>query len=137
MMVESALVVTDSGGIQEEACAMGKPTLVLRNVTERQEGVVSGATRVIGTRAEDIVREVTRLLSDRAALRALARSTPCFGDGRAAERIVGAVRHVFLNGKRPLDFDLVLARRGAARGNGHGARGTGRRTAAVPAPIPH
>jgi UDP-N-acetylglucosamine 2-epimerase (non-hydrolysing) len=64
VLARSLLIVTESGGIQEEACTVGKPALVLRNVTERQEGVATGSTRVIGTRKDAIVREVTRLLSD-------------------------------------------------------------------------
>ena len=82
------LVISDSGGVQEEATALGKPVLVLRDETERQEGVKAGALKLIGTDSQRIVRETNRLLSDPRAYRKMCQASAVFGDGRAAERIV-------------------------------------------------
>jgi len=84
----AALVLTDSGGIQEEAPGLGVPTLVLREVTERPEGVEAGVLKLVGTGPDRIVREARRLLDDPAAHAAMARAVNPFGDGHAAERIV-------------------------------------------------
>jgi len=81
------LVVTDSGGVQEEAPCLGKPVLVLRDKTERPEGIAAGVVRLVGTNRERIVAEVTRLLSDPAAYAAMAREVNVYGDGLAARRI--------------------------------------------------
>jgi UDP-N-acetylglucosamine 2-epimerase (non-hydrolysing) len=86
------LVLTDSGGLQEEAPALGKPVLVLRRTTERPEAVSAGTARLIGTDSADIVAEASRLLSDAAAYEAMARAHNPFGDGRASGRIVTAAR---------------------------------------------
>ena len=82
------LMLTDSGGVQEEAPALGKPVLVMRETTERPEGVAAGTAKLVGTNADSIVREATRLLDDPAAYAAMARAHNPFGDGRAAARIV-------------------------------------------------
>lgn len=82
------LVITDSGGIQEEAPTFGRPTLVLRDTTERPEGVEAGVALLVGTDEERIVAEATRLLTDQAAYTAAAQAANPYGDGRAAERIV-------------------------------------------------
>jgi UDP-N-acetylglucosamine 2-epimerase len=87
------LVLTDSGGIQEEAPSFRKPVLVLREVTERPEGVAAGVAAVVGTGEERIVEETSRLLSDRAAYERMASGASPYGDGRAAERIVEALLH--------------------------------------------
>ena len=81
------LVLTDSGGVQEEAPALGKPVLVMRETTERPEGVAAGTSRLVGTCTETIVRETTRLLDDSQAYAAMARAHNPFGDGQAAMRI--------------------------------------------------
>ncbi len=81
------IVLTDSGGIQEEAPTFGKPVLVLREKTERPEGVEAGVARLVGTRRERIVEEASRLLTDETAYRRMARRSNPYGDGRAAERI--------------------------------------------------
>jgi len=91
LMKAAHLILTDSGGIQEEAPALGKPVLVLRDVTERPEAVESGAAKVIGTDSERIVAETERLLYDEAAYRHMARVTSPYGDGHAAERIVRVI----------------------------------------------
>lgn len=84
----STIILTDSGGVQEEAPSLGKPVLVMRDSTERPEGVEAGAVRLVGPHAERIVAETLRLLTDRAAYDAMARVANPYGDGRAAERIV-------------------------------------------------
>jgi UDP-N-acetylglucosamine 2-epimerase len=90
-MKRSYLVVTDSGGIQEEATGLGVPALVLREVTERPEGVDTGALRLVGTDRARIVSEVTRLLGDTAEYARMASADNPFGDGHAAERIVASL----------------------------------------------
>ena len=87
VLARSHLVLTDSGGIQEEAPALGKPTLVLREKTERPEAVAAGVVRLVGTNRERIVDETSRLLSDPQAYQAMARPVHVYGDGRAATRI--------------------------------------------------
>jgi UDP-N-acetylglucosamine 2-epimerase (non-hydrolysing) len=86
------LVLSDSGGLQEEAPALGKPVLVLRRTTERPEAVTAGTARLIGTASEDIFREMARLLDDAEAYGAMARAHNPFGDGQASGRIVAAAR---------------------------------------------
>jgi UDP-N-acetylglucosamine 2-epimerase (non-hydrolysing) len=85
------LVLTDSGGVQEEAPALGKPVLVLRDTTERPEGVAAGNARLVGTDPDRIVAEVTRLLDDPAARAAMALVSNPYGDGRAAARIAAII----------------------------------------------
>lgn len=85
------LVLTDSGGVQEEAPALGKPVLVMRDTTERPEGIVAGTARLVGTDPDRIVAEVERLLDDQPAYQAMARAHNPFGDGTAADRIAAIV----------------------------------------------
>lgn len=85
------LVLTDSGGVQEEAPALGKPVLVLRDMTERPEAVAAGTARLVGTDPDRIVTEVTRLLDDPDLYAAMARAHSPYGDGRAAARIAADV----------------------------------------------
>lgn len=84
----ATLMLTDSGGVQEEAPALGKPVLVMRETTERPEGVAAGTARLVGTDADTIVAETERLLDDADAYAAMARAHNPFGDGRSASRIV-------------------------------------------------
>ncbi len=91
VMQRATLVLTDSGGLQEEAPALGKPVLVLRNETERPEAVDLGVARLIGTDPFRIVAEVSRLLTDPAAYNDMAKGISPYGDGRAAERIADIV----------------------------------------------
>lgn len=88
MMKRAYLVLTDSGGIQEEAPALGKPVLVLRDTTERPEAVPAGTARVIGTERQKIVVETLRLLDDAEAYACMAKALNPYGDGYAAKRIV-------------------------------------------------
>ena len=83
----STLMLTDSGGVQEEAPALGKPVLVMRETTERPEGIAAGTARLVGTDADRIVAETERLLDDETAYAAMARAHNPFGDGRSAARI--------------------------------------------------
>lgn len=87
------LVLTDSGGVQEEAPALGKPVLVMRETTERPEGVAAGTARLVGTDEDRIVSEVFTLLDDSRAHAAMARAHNPFGDGRAADRIAETLHH--------------------------------------------
>jgi len=89
------VVLTDSGGVQEEAPALGKPVLVMRETTERPEGVVAGTARLVGTDPDRIVSEISTLLDDDAAYSAMARAHNPFGDGQASARIAGIVAHGF------------------------------------------
>jgi len=92
-MQRAWLVVTDSGGLQEEAPALGKPVLVLRDVTERPEAVAAGAVRIVGTARNAVLRALTDLHRDQSAYERMARPVFPYGDGRAAERIVTALRN--------------------------------------------
>ena len=83
----SHLMLTDSGGVQEEAPALGKPVLVMRETTERPEGLVAGTAKLVGTDADTIVRETERLLDDPQAYSAMARAHNPFGDGQSSQRI--------------------------------------------------
>lgn len=91
----SFLMLSDSGGVQEEAPAFGTPVLVLRNTTERPEAVAAGTARLVGVETAAILREAGRLLADPAAHAAMARALNPFGDGRASERITGLIEHRF------------------------------------------
>jgi UDP-N-acetylglucosamine 2-epimerase (non-hydrolysing) len=95
LMARCRLVLTDSGGVQEEAPALGKPVLVMRETTERPEGVAAGTARLVGTDADRIVSEISTLLDVPQAYSAMARAHNPFGDGHAAERIAGIVAHGF------------------------------------------
>jgi UDP-N-acetylglucosamine 2-epimerase (non-hydrolysing) len=91
LMKHASLVLTDSGGLQEEAPAMGKPVLVMRAVTERPEGVQAGTVRLVGTDTDIIVTQATHLLDDPQAYAAMAQAINPYGDGKAAMRIVNAI----------------------------------------------
>ncbi len=91
VMKQSTLILTDSGGIQEEAPGLNVPVLVLRETTERPEGVMAGCVRLVGTEVERIVAESNRLLESEAARREMTRNVNPYGDGKAAERIVEAL----------------------------------------------
>jgi len=92
LMDRAYLVLTDSGGLQEEAPGLGKPVLVLREVTERPEAVAAGTVRVVGTSCRRIVEETAILLDDSEVYERMARAVNPYGDGRASQRIVAALR---------------------------------------------
>jgi UDP-N-acetylglucosamine 2-epimerase (non-hydrolysing) len=100
----STFVLTDSGGLQEEAPTLGKPVLVMRRETERPEGLEAGTLRLIGAEYADIVEETRRLLTDRSLYGRMAHASNPYGDGRAAERIVGWLLHVLRDGPAPDEF---------------------------------
>ena len=91
LMAKVDIVLTDSGGIQEEAPALGKPVLVLRDTTERPEAVEAGTVKLIGTAYEDVLRETNRLLDDEKHYRSMAEAANPYGDGKACERIIKAI----------------------------------------------
>lgn len=95
LMAHCRLVLTDSGGVQEEAPWLGKPVLVMRDTTERPEGVAAGTALLTGPKAQAIVEHATRLLSDQASYQAMASATSPYGDGHASERIVERIRQYF------------------------------------------
>ena len=88
LLAIAEIMLTDSGGVQEEAPALGKPVLVMRETTERPEGVTAGTAKLVGTGADTIVTEIFTLLDDKAAYESMARAHNPFGDGHAARRIV-------------------------------------------------
>ncbi|MGH9580224.1 MAG: non-hydrolyzing UDP-N-acetylglucosamine 2-epimerase, partial [Terriglobales bacterium] len=100
-MAASHLILTDSGGVQEEAPSLGKPVLVLRETTERPEGVALGAARLVGTQKESIIAATLALFSDEKKYRQMVANRNPYGDGRAAQRIVQGLLHYFGNGPKP------------------------------------
>jgi UDP-N-acetylglucosamine 2-epimerase (non-hydrolysing) len=94
-MQRAYFILTDSGGVQEEAPALGKPVLVLRDETERPEAVEQGVVKLVGPHYERILEEAQRLLNDESAYQAMARGLSPYGDGQAAGRIVKTLREHF------------------------------------------
>ncbi|MCK8816272.1 UDP-N-acetylglucosamine 2-epimerase (non-hydrolyzing) [Natroniella sulfidigena] len=97
LMARSHLIVTDSGGIQEEAPSLNKPVLVLREVTERQEAVETGAIKLIGTTSEQIISQINHLLTDQQQYDQMAQAENPYGDGQASQRIVRKILDLFAN----------------------------------------
>lgn len=93
LMNHSWLILTDSGGVQEEAPSLGKPVLVMRDTTERPEAVSAGTVRLVGTQRATIVREVTHLLNDQQAWQTMSQAHNPYGDGKACERIIAALKN--------------------------------------------
>ncbi|WP_127021641.1 non-hydrolyzing UDP-N-acetylglucosamine 2-epimerase [Rheinheimera mangrovi] len=92
LMSRSTVVLTDSGGIQEEAPSLGKPVLVMRDTTERPEAVAAGTVKLVGTDADVIVREVSRLLTDKAYYEQMSFAHNPYGDGKACARIIDTIK---------------------------------------------
>ncbi|NMR20526.1 non-hydrolyzing UDP-N-acetylglucosamine 2-epimerase [Cellulomonas fimi] len=107
MLSVATVVLTDSGGVQEEAPSLGKPVLVMRENTERPEAVDAGTVMLIGTDEQRIVDEVTRLLHDADHYAAMANAVNPYGDGRASERTVAAIAHHLGLGERIDDFGVI------------------------------
>ncbi len=107
LMSLSSLVLTDSGGIQEEAPSLGKPVLVLRDTTERPEAVAAGTVRLIGTDKDVVYEETKRLLTDSDAYHAMSMAVNPYGDGKASKRIVQAILHTF-GGKKEAPEEFCL-----------------------------
>jgi UDP-N-acetylglucosamine 2-epimerase (non-hydrolysing) len=116
LLQRATLVVTDSGGVQEEAPSLGKPLLLLRRVTERPEAFDAGAALLVGTDPDRIVVEASRLLEDPSAYRAMTGVPNPYGDGRAAGRVVEAIER-FLAGEVPVLEASREFRPGAVRGS--------------------
>lgn len=104
LMAAATVVLTDSGGVQEEAPSLGKPVLVMRENTERPEAVAAGTVRLIGTDEARIVAEVSELLDDADAYGRMATAVNPYGDGEAAQRCVAAIEHMLFGTPRAADF---------------------------------
>lgn len=100
LMNQSRLILTDSGGVQEEAPSLGKPVLVMREVTERQEGVDAGTVQLVGTNTEKIVKSVESLMTDETIYRNMSQAINPYGDGNASKRILEAITEYMSNDKR-------------------------------------
>ncbi|MBE7339978.1 non-hydrolyzing UDP-N-acetylglucosamine 2-epimerase [Corynebacterium aurimucosum] len=105
LLDRATIILTDSGGVQEEAPALGKPVLVMRQNTERPEAVVAGTVKLVGTNRSLIVAEAKLLLDDDAAYTSMANAVNPYGDGKAAERAVAAISELLGVGERLPDFD--------------------------------
>jgi UDP-N-acetylglucosamine 2-epimerase (non-hydrolysing) len=101
-----AVVVTDSGGVQEEAPSLGKPVLVIRETTERPEGIAAGTVRLVGTRSEDVAEHLLLLLDSESEYQSMANAVNPYGDGRAAIRSLAAIEEELSVGTRLADFSV-------------------------------
>jgi UDP-N-acetylglucosamine 2-epimerase (non-hydrolysing) len=120
------IVITDSGGIQEEAPSLGKPVLVTRETTERTEGLAAGTLRLVGTNPRVIFDEANRLLQSEEAYREMAEAENPYGDGHAAERIVACLEHLLLGTNPPSQFGTGYSRAAVAIAAGmRSGRGVG------------
>ncbi|MCL2592168.1 MAG: UDP-N-acetylglucosamine 2-epimerase (non-hydrolyzing) [Defluviitaleaceae bacterium] len=105
LMARSYMVLTDSGGLQEEVAHLNKPVLVLRNVTERPEGIEAGTLKLAGNKREGIYKNATLILDDKEEYEKMANAKNPFGDGHAAERIVAAIKYHFgILSEKPEEF---------------------------------
>ena len=103
---QSYLILTDSGGVQEEAPSLGVPVLVLRDQTERPEGVAAGTLRLVGTKTQAVYETIRELFEDSAAYEKMSKASNPYGDGKASLRITEAIAHYFQLADRPEDFSL-------------------------------
>lgn len=115
LMNRAHIVVTDSGGVQEEAPALSKPVLVMRENTERPEAIAFGVARLVGTDEEVLAREITRLLDEEDAYAEMANAANPYGDGLASARILGGMAELMGVGERIADFRAAGAEEGAER----------------------
>jgi UDP-N-acetylglucosamine 2-epimerase len=104
-MTRAYMIITDSGGVQEEGPTLKKPILVFRKVTERPEGLAMGGVKLVGLNRENVVYEASRLLSNPAAYERMIPPFNPYGDGHAAKRIIEAILHHFNFGDPPRAFD--------------------------------
>jgi UDP-N-acetylglucosamine 2-epimerase (non-hydrolysing) len=105
LMARAHLILTDSGGIQEEAPSLGKPVLVLRDTTERPEAIEAGTVKLVGTHEEDVYRETKMLLDNQQEYNRMANAVNPYGDGQASERIMEGILHYFgRRDERPKSF---------------------------------
>ena len=106
LAARSYFIMTDSGGVQEEAPSLGKPVLVLRDTTERPEGVEAGTLKLVGTESEKVKEEMEELLDNDAEYRRMAQAKNPYGDGKASERILDAIAYYFgVTDKKPIEFE--------------------------------
>ena len=105
LMHRAYLILTDSGGVQEEAPALGKPVLVLRDTTERPEAVAAGTVKLIGTNEQVVYQEAKKLLEDKAEYNSMSEACNPYGDGKASQRIVQAILYRYgLSSEKPDSF---------------------------------
>lgn len=107
LMRRASIILTDSGGVQEEAPSLGRPVLVMRDTTERPEAVSAGAARLVGTKQDSIVRSVTELVSDSDAYRRMANAVNPYGDGESSSRVLDALLWRYRGASRPTAFACV------------------------------
>lgn len=108
LAAKSYMIMTDSGGVQEEAPSLGVPVLVLRDTTERPEGVAAGTLKLIGTKTESIIKEMSKLLENEQEHKRMSNSCNPYGDGDASQRILTSILFMFKQiGKRPDDFEQI------------------------------
>lgn len=106
LAARSYFIMTDSGGVQEEAPSLGKPVLVLRDTTERPEGVEAGTLKLVGTESEKVKEEMEELLDNDAEYQRMAQAKNPYGDGKASERILDAIAYYFgVTDKKPIEFE--------------------------------
>ncbi|WP_034990249.1 non-hydrolyzing UDP-N-acetylglucosamine 2-epimerase [Ligilactobacillus salivarius] len=106
LAARSYFIMTDSGGVQEEAPSLGKPVLVLRDKTERPEGVEAGTLKLVGTESEKVKKEMEELLDNDAEYQRIAQAKNPYGDGKASERILDAIAYYFgVTDKKPIEFE--------------------------------
>lgn len=105
LAAKSYMIMTDSGGVQEEAPSLGVPVLVLRDTTERPEGVEAGTLKLVGTQTETIIKEMTKILENESEYKKMATTNNPYGDGQASKRILSAILHEFgIDKQRPTEF---------------------------------
>lgn len=106
LAARSYFIMTDSGGVQEEALSLGKPVLVLRDTTERPEGVEAGTLKLVGTESEKVKKEMEELLDNDAEYQRMTQAKNPYGDGKASERILDAIAYYFgVTDKKPIEFE--------------------------------
>ena len=106
LAARSYFIMTDSGGVQEEAPSLGKPVLVLRDTTERPEGVEAGTLKLVGTESEKVKKEMEELLDNDAEYQRMAQAKNPYGDGKASERILDVIAYYFdVTDKKPIEFE--------------------------------
>ncbi len=106
LAARSYFIMTDSGGVQEEAPSLGKPVLVLRDTTERPEGVEAGTLKLVGTESEKVKEEMEKLLDNDAEYQRMAQAKNPYGDGKASKRILDAIAYYFgVTDKKPIEFE--------------------------------
>lgn len=110
VMNRASIILTDSGGVQEEAPSLGKPVLVMRETSERPEAIAAGTVKLVGTNEDRVFAAASTLLTSERAYEAMAHAVNPYGDGHAAERCVAAIAHYFGLGQRPQDFQPVPVR---------------------------